>query len=388
MNKFDTRCVHSGGIDSKEEYINTPVYQTSTFQLDSDDYEKIKEGRTRDINIYTRYGNPTVKSVEKKIALLEGGEDAIAFSSGMGAISAAVTTFLKPGDKILTTSDLYGGTYSFFREQLSEWGVESVLVDPKDTDKIIENLKDVKIVFFESLSNPLLKMFDIERVHDNMKEEQILMVDNTFLTPFNFKPLNHGADIVIHSASKYLNGHSDLIGGFVAGENEMMEKVWHTMLSLGSCMSPMSAYLLERGMKTLGVRMRQHNRNAEMVAEFLKDNEDVEKVIYPGLDNYEQVAVRDRYMKGGYGGVVTLVLRGDDERGVRFMHELELINEASSLGGVESLISMPYNTSHSRLTVEERKEMGIMPGTLRLSCGIEDGEDIIKDVERALSRIS
>lgn len=388
MNKFDTRCVHSGGIDSKEEYINTPVYQTSTFQLDSDDYEKIKEGRTRDINIYTRYGNPTVKSVEKKIALLEGGEDAIAFSSGMGAISAAVTTFLKPGDKILTTSDLYGGTYSFFREQLSEWGVESVLVDPKDTDKIIENLKDVKIVFFESLSNPLLKMFDIERVHDNMKEEQILMVDNTFLTPFNFKPLNHGADIVIHSASKYLNGHSDLIGGFVAGENEMMEKVWHTMLSLGSCMSPMSAYLLERGMKTLGVRMRQHNRNAEMVAEFLKDNEDVEKVIYPGLDNYEQVAVRNRYMKGGYGGVVTLVLRGDDERGVRFMHELELINEASSLGGVESLISMPYNTSHSRLTVEERKEMGIMPGTLRLSCGIEDGEDIIKDVERALSRIS
>lgn len=388
MNKFDTRCVHSGGIDSKEEYINTPVYQTSTFQLDSDDYEKIKEGRTRDINIYTRYGNPTVKSVEKKIALLEGGEDAIAFSSGMGAISAAVTTFLKPGDKILTTSDLYGGTYSFFREQLSEWGVESVLVDPKDTDKIIENLKDVKIVFFESLSNPLLKMFDIERVHDNMKEEQILMVDNTFLTPFNFKPLNHGADIVIHSASKYLNGHSDLIGGFVAGENEMMEKVWHTMLSLGSCMSPMSAYLLERGMKTLGVRMRQHNRNAEMVAEFLKDKEDVEKVIYPGLDNYEQVAVRNRYMKGGYGGVVTLVLRGDDERGVRFMHELELINEASSLGGVESLISMPYNTSHSRLTVEERKEMGIMPGTLRLSCGIEDGEDIIKDVERALSRIS
>lgn len=388
MERFLTKCVHSGTLRSEMKTINTPIYQSSTFILTSEDYEKISEGRVRDINIYSRYGNPSRRSIEEKIAALTGAEDAISFSSGMGAISTTLLSFLKPKDKILTTIDLYGGTYSFIKNLLSKFNIEFVLVNPENTDEIIKNMEGVNVILFESLSNPILKMVDIEEIAKNKREGQLLIIDNTFLTPYNFNPLNYGVDIEIHSASKYLNGHSDLIGGFISGSEELMEKIWPNMLILGTSMEPITAFLLERGMKTLGIRMEKHNKNAEKIAKLLQNHEEIETVFYPALSNYSQKELRNKYLKVGTGGVVTFMVKGGDKRGVDFMHSLKIIKEAASLGGVESLISMPFNTSQRSLTEEERTKIGILPGTVRLSCGIEDEADLIEDINQALLRTS
>jgi cystathionine beta-lyase/cystathionine gamma-synthase len=388
MEKFLTKCVHSGTFHSDMRAVSTPIYQSSTFLLKSEDYEKIAKGRARDINIYSRYSNPTRKSVEEKIIALTGAEDAIGFSSGMGAISTTLLTFLNPKDRILTTIDLYGGTYSFIKNLLSRFNIDYVLVNPENTDEIIKNMGGSRVILFESLSNPLLKMVDIEEIAENKKEGQLLIIDNTFLTPYNFNPLYYGADIEIHSASKYLNGHSDLIGGFVCGSKELIEKIWPNMIEIGASMEPIEAFLLGRGMKTLGLRMEKHNQNSKKVAEFLIEHKEIEEVFHPALECYHQKELRDKYLKLGTGGVVTFVVKGGIERGVRFMHSLRIIKEAASLGGVESLISMPFYTSQRSLNFEEREKIGILPGTVRLSCGIEDEDDILEDINQALAKTS
>lgn len=386
MKNFETKCVHSGKIKTPFRSINTPIFQTSTFILNDKDYEKIKEKRTREINIYTRYGNPTRSSVETKIADLEDAEDAISFSSGMGAISSTLFTFLEPGETILTTIDLYGGTYSFIKEHLKKWGIEYITVPPENTGEITRNTKKSRILYFESLSNPLLKMVDIEKIAESKTEEQILIIDNTFLTPYNFNPLNHGADIVVHSATKYLNGHSDLTGGFCCGKKEMMDRVWNEMLNLGASMEPISAFLLNRGMKTLSVRMERHNSNAKEIAEFLEDHNEIKKVFSPYIETYPQKDLREKYLHRGAGGMVSFVLKGGNERGVKFMHSLEVIKEATSLGGVESLVSMPFNTSQRNMSKKEKSKIGIKSGTVRLSVGIEDAGDLIRDIDKALEK--
>jgi len=386
MDRFLTKCVHKGTHRSNERAINTPIYQSSTFLLKEEDYKKLIQGRGREINIYSRYGNPTRRSVEEKIASLENTEDALSFSSGMGAIASTLITFLKPGDEILTTLDIYGGTWTFVAGFLSKFGIKAEYVDPVKTDKIIKKMDGEKILFFESLSNPLLKLIDIEEVSKNKKRGQLLVIDNTFLTPFNFNPVGYGADLVIHSASKYLNGHSDLIGGLVCGKKSLIDKIWSTMILLGSSMEPIPAYLLERGMKSLGVRMERHNKNAEKVALFLRNHKEVKKVIHPNLASYTQKALKKKYLKVGSGGMITFVVSGGDRRGLKFMHNLKVVKEASSLGGVESLISMPFNTSHYSVKKEKRIAMGILPGTLRFSVGIEDPEDIIEDINQALMK--
>ena len=379
-----TGCIHAGTHRNLEKAVNTPIYQSSTFRISEKDYSIFVEGNPREINIYTRYGNPTVRAVEEKLALLEDAEDAVAFSSGMAAISTTLLTFLKPGDTLLTTLDLYGGTTSFIRNILNSVGVKVLYAEPTDTEKILEQMPVAKALFFESLSNPLLKMVDLESVSRKKKEHQILIVDNTFLTPINFNPIDYGADLVIHSASKYLNGHSDLIAGFVAGRKELVQRVWEKMILLGGSMEPISAYLLERGMKTLGVRVDRHNENAKIVAEFLKSHKKVERVIYPGLPDYPQKDLADRYLTRGGGGMVTFIIEGGDEAGLKFMKRLNIVVEATSLGGVESLVSMPFNTSHAKYSETERRELGILPGTIRLSVGIEDVEDLIDDIKNAL----
>ncbi len=384
MDRFLTKCVHNGIHRSRERAINTPIYQSSTFLLKEEDYKKLIQGKGREINIYSRYGNPTRRSVEEKIASLENTDDALSFSSGMGAIASTLITFLKPGDKILTTIDIYGGTWTFIADFLPRFGIKAEYVNPVKTDKIIKEMKGKKVLFFESLSNPLLKLIDIDKISKNKKKGQLLIIDNTFLTPFNFNPVEYGADLVIHSASKYLNGHSDLIGGLVCGNKNLIDRIWSTMILLGSSMEPIPAYLLERGMKTLGVRMERHNRNAEKVALFLEDHKEVKKVIHPSLESYTQKELKEKYLKVGCGGMITFVVRGGDRRGLKFMHCLKVVKEASSLGGVESLISMPFNTSHYIVKKEKRIAMGILPGTLRLSVGIEDPEDIIEDINQAL----
>lgn len=388
--KFSTRCVHSGEyVDKETGAVNTPIFQSSTFLLSGEDYKKILEGKAREAWIYTRYGNPTRRAVEKKIADLCKGEDSILFSSGMAAISTTLLTFLEEGDEIITTLDLYGGTQSFIKNELPKFGITVKYVDPTNTDEIKSKMTEkTKIIYFETLSNPLLKIFDIDEVVYIAKESDALfIVDNTFLTPYNLTPLERGVDIVIHSITKYMNGHSDVVGGVVVGSKALMDKVWEMMIRYGGSMDPVSSFLLERGLKTLSLRMERHNVNALRVATFLSTHKKIRRVIYPTLDNYPYILSSVKYLTKGAGGMVSFELDGNDEDGLKFMRNLKIIKEATSLGGVESLVSMPFNTSHASLTEEERKKIGIGSGFVRLSVGIEDVDDLIWDIDQALKII-
>lgn len=386
MKGFSTKAIHIGkGESEKVKPVNVPIYQSTNFFLDDEDYEAILKGRSKDVYLYTRYSNPTRKAVEKKIAALEGGEEALLFSSGMGAISATLLTFLHPGDHLVSSRDIYGGTYKLMNEVLPSKGIEVTYVDPTDPDQIKAAVKEnTKVFLFETLSNPLLKIFEVEKVADFAHSRGIkIIVDNTFLSPYNFNPLSKGADLVLHSVSKYLNGHSDVIAGVVVGKREDIEKIWHLLLMLGASPDPFQCYLIDRGLKTLALRMERHNQNAMEIARFLEEHPEVEKVFYPGLPSHSQHNYAKENFRG-FSGMVTFVLKGGDERGVRFMHSLKVINEATSLGGVESLVSMPFNTSHVSLDEESRRKIGILPGTVRLSVGVEDVEDLIEDLEQAI----
>ena len=387
MKGFSSLAIH--GTTHHQKPVNPPIYLSSTFLLNDDDYKAISEGRAREILVYSRYSNPTRRAVERKMAVLEGGEDCVGFASGLSAILTTILAFVSASDHIITTLDLYGGTTSLFKNVLAKMGIEFSFVDPKDIDVISKAIKpNTKVLFFETLSNPLLKLLDIPSVSKIAKDHNIkLIVDNTFLTPYNLKPLPLGADIVVHSASKYINGHSDVIAGFSIGKKEDIDKIWEMMVLTGGQLDPLSSYLIERGIRTLGVRIERHNENALAVAQFLQEHPKVRKVIYPGLDSYDQHPLAKDLLTNGYGGMVSFEINGDNELGLRFMRNLKMIKEATSLGGVESLVSMPFNTSHAGLSEEERAQMGIGPGFIRLSCGIEDVKDIIEDLEQALGRV-
>ncbi len=387
MKGFSSLAIH--GTTHHQKSVNPPIYLSSTFLLNDDDYKAISEGRAREILVYSRYSNPTRRAVETKMAVLEGGEDCVGFASGLSAILATILAFVSASDHIITTLDLYGGTTSLFKNVLAKMGIEFSFVDPKDIDVISKAIKpNTKVLFFETLSNPLLKLLDVPSVSKIAKDHNIkLIVDNTFLTPYNLKPLSLGADIVVHSASKYINGHSDVIAGFSIGKKEDIDKIWEMMVLTGGQLDPLSSYLIERGIRTLGVRIERHNENALAVAQFLQEHPKVRKVIYPGLDSYDQHPLAKDLLTNGYGGMVSFEINGDNELGLRFMRNLKMIKEATSLGGVESLVSMPFNTSHAGLSEEERAQMGIGPGFIRLSCGIEDVKDIIEDLDQALGRV-
>lgn len=376
----ETICVH----EDEYEYgsITSPLHFSSTFLLNDEKYEKMMEGRARDDFIYSRLSNPTIKSLERKFAMLEKAEDALAFSSGMSAIATTFLSFLEPGDELITSMDLYGGTYKFIESELKKLGIKVKYVECTSLKEIKEAISEkTKMIFFETITNPLLKVIDVPAIAELAEEKEIIFcADETFATPINQQAIKQGADIVIHSASKYLGGHSDLIGGIVASNKQNIEKIWQRMIKYGGCMSPFQAYMLLRSIKTLHIRIAKHNENAMKIAEFLEEKGI--RTIYPGLQSHEQYEIAKRLLKG-YGGMVSFVLE-KDEYGLNFMRKLKIIKEASSLGGVESLISMPFNTSHSYLSSEERKEMGIEDGFIRLSVGIENVEDLINDIENAL----
>ena len=388
--RFSTKCIHSGEyIDKETGAVNTPIFQSSTFVLSDEDYKKILDGKAREAWIYSRYGNPTRRAVEEKIRELCNGEDAILFSSGMAAISTTLLTFLKEGDEIITTLDLYGGTQSFIKNELPKFGIVVKYVDQTKPEEIKKVATDkTKLLYFETLSNPLLKILDVDEVVKIAKDIGVpVVVDNTFLTPYNLTPLDRGVDIEIHSVTKYLNGHSDVVGGVVVGSKNYMDMIWERMIRYGGSMDPASSFLLERGLKTLSLRMERHNVNALRIATFLSTHEKVRNVIYPTLDNYPQVLSSIKYLTKGAGGMVSFEVKGNDEDGLKFMRNLKIIKEATSLGGVESLVSMPFNTSHASLTEEEREKIGIGPGFIRLSVGIEDVDDLMWDIDQALKNI-
>jgi len=382
-----THCVKDGG-DEQTGAINTPLYLSSTFQLNPLSYAAIQNGSVMNTNVYTRWGNPTTRAFEKKMALLERGEAAVAFSSGMAAIASIMLSHLRPDDELVTTRELYGGTYSLIENELIPLGISVRYADCTSPEDIAAAITSkTKLLFFESLTNPLLRVMNIPEVAAVAQEHKVpLAVDATFVSPINQNPLALSADLVVHSASKYLGGHSDIIAGVVVGSHVMCETIWSRMIRYGGCIDPFQSFLLLRSLKTLHIRIQQHNENAQQVAHFLEQHNAVDRVWYPGIPSHPQHELANTLL-AGFGGMVTFRLNGTDEDGLHFMRHLDLVKEATSLGGVESLASMPFNTSHSYLSSEERTAIGIDPGTVRLSVGIEDAEDIIADLAQTLDTL-
>lgn len=383
-----TLSVHSGTYnDPVTGAVGTPVFNATTFLFQKESYVAFDQGMIRDYPIYTRYGNPTQWAVQDKIAALEHAESAIAFSSGMAAISTTLLALSSRGGHIVTARDLYGGSYNLMREDMHQFGRQVSFVDPTDVQAIENAIQDnTEILFFETLTNPLLKCAPLKALAAIARKRHIyLILDNTFLSPILMTPIDFGAHVVVHSGTKYLNGHSDLVAGCAAGSRKYLDMIWAQMLKLGGSLNPQDCGVLERGMKTLDLRMRAHTENARDLAVWLDSHPLVEHVYHPGLSNYPYDWAAE-LMPRGSGGMVSFEVKGGDKAGLTMMSALNIIKAATSLGGVESLVSMPFNTSHSSLVEAQRREVGINPGLIRLSVGIEDVEDLKTDLDQALQK--
>ena len=379
--RIESLLIH-GGIDGDERTgaVNVPIYQTSTYKQPSFGVHSGYE--------YSRTGNPTREGVEKLIADLEGGVGGLAFASGMAATTAVITLF-KSGDTVLISDNLYGGTFRVLDKVFKNFGIQYQIVDTSnlvDVKNALEALKAegrVKAIFIETPTNPLMDITDIKEIAKLAKEYGALtIVDNTFMTPYLQKPLELGADIVVHSATKYLGGHSDLVAGLVAvKEQELWEKLHFIQNATGGVLAPFDSFLLIRGIKTLGVRMDRHNENAIKIANYLKENENIIKVFYPGLAEHPGHEIQKAQAKG-FGGVISFVL---DEKVdyKKFLTSLELVTFGESLGGVESLICHPASMTHGSIPYELRQSVGIVDNLIRLSVGIENVEDLIEDLGHA-----
>lgn len=382
-----TQSIHSGTyIDPITGAVGTPIFASSTFEFNDHTYGAFEQGHIRDVPIYGRYGSPNQWVVQEKVAALENAESGVVFASGMAAIATTLLALTNRGGHIVTSRDVYGGSFNLLREDMFQMGRDVTFVDATDLDVIIAAIRpETQVLFFESLTNPLLKALPLAELGEYAERNHLLLVvDNTFLTPHCLRPLELGAHVVIHSASKYLAGHSDLTAGVAVGSRKYMDKLWKQMLKLGGSIDALPCFLLERGMKTLALRMRAHVSNANHLAGFLADHPKVRQVHHPSLPDYPYPAIRD-ICKDGFGGMVSFEVDGGDEAALAFLDRLTIPQIATSLGGVESLISMPSNTSHSVLTVAQRQAVGIAPGLVRLSVGIEDIADLQADLDQALN---
>ncbi|MEO1138134.1 MAG: aminotransferase class I/II-fold pyridoxal phosphate-dependent enzyme [Pseudomonadota bacterium] len=387
---LSTCAVHAGTHDDpRTGAVGTPIYQASTFILNDDQYSAVEEGFARDRFIYSRYGNPSQWAVQEKLAALEGAESSIVFSSGMAAITATVLALVDKGAHVVASSDLYGGTYNLFNQEFPTLGMSATLVDSHDFDAIEAAIRpNTQLLYFEVITNPVLKVVDIPRLVDIARRHKLrLVVDSTFAPPPVMRPLEMGVDVVIHSASKYLNGHSDLIAGVAAGPRKLIDMIWPRLLNYGGSLDPHACFLLERGLKTLSIRMRAHEESATALATFLETHPTVDKVLYPMLPSHPDHALAKKLMKMGTGNV-TFFVKGGDQAALRLLDHLRLPKQATSLGGVESLISLPFNSSQATFTARQRAAIGIHPGCVRLSVGIEDAADLIADFDQALAAIS
>lgn len=388
---FATKAIHAGHRKDQYGALATPIHQTATFIFDSADQGGRRFALEEGGYIYSRLGNPTCTQLEEKVALLEGAEAAVATASGMGAISAAFWTLLKAGDHVVAAKTLYGCTFAYLNHGLTRFGVEMTFVDTTDPENVRKALRpNTKIVYLESPANPTLEIADIEAISRiaHTVEGCVVMVDNTFCTPYIQRPIELGADIVVHSGTKFLNGHGDVIAGFVAGTEEYITNVrlFGIKDMTGASMSPFDAFLIIRGLKTLEIRMEKHCANAQTVAEFLEQHPAVEKVYYPGLKSFGQYELAQRMMSLP-GAVIAFELKGGIEEGKTVMDSVALCKLAVSLGDAETLIQHPASMTHSPYSPEERAEAGITDGMVRLAVGLENSADIIADLEQALNRI-
>jgi len=385
-----TRAVHAGE-PRRHEYgaMTAPIVQTATYTFeDTAELCAFFEGRTKREEEYGRYGNPTVRLVEEKVAALEKAGDAIAFSSGMAAVTTAILALVKSGDHVVLFSDCYRRTRQFVTGFLGRFGVESTLVPPADVDALAEGLQsNTKLVISEAPTNPYQTVPDLARVAALCKPRRIrTMIDSTFATPINLRPVEAGIDLVVHSATKYLAGHNDVLGGVLAGKHGLVSVVRDLRHVLGGVMDPHAAYLVLRGCKTLALRVAQQNASAQTLAERLEVHPKVTRVWYPGLESHPNHEVA-RQLMSGFGGVVTFEVAGDLEATSRVVDAAKIPRIAPSLGGVESLIEQPALMSFFELTTQQREAVGIKDSLIRYAVGIEDVEDLWSDLEAALGAL-
>ena len=386
-----TTAIHAGTLKNLYGTLAIPIYQTSTFIFDSAEQGGRRFALEEAGYIYTRLGNPTTTVLENKIAALEEGEAGIATSSGMGAISSTLWTVLKAGDHVVTDKTLYGCTFALMNHGLTRFGVEVTFVDTSNLDEVKNAMKEnTRVVYLETPANPNLKIVDLEALsklaHTN--PNTLVIVDNTFATPYMQKPLKLGADIVVHSVTKYINGHGDVIAGLVVTNKELADQIRFVGLKdmTGAVLGPQDAYYIIRGMKTFEIRMERHCKNAKKVVEFLNKHPKIEKVYYPGLETHPGYEIAKKQMKD-FGAMISFELKGGFEAGKTLLNSLNLCSLAVSLGDTETLIQHPASMTHSPYTKEEREAAGITDGLVRLSVGLENVEDIIADLEQGLEKI-
>ena len=389
---FSTRAVHAGYQKNEHGALATPIYQTSTFIFDSAEQGGRRFALEEAGYIYSRLGNPTNTQLEEKLASLEGAEDALSKGSGMGAITSVIWTHVKAGDHIVAAKTLYGCTFAFLNHGIEKFGVEVTFVDTSNPENVRAAMKEnTRLVYLETPANPNMLISDIEAISKIAHEQEgcIVVVDNTYNTPFIQRPLELGADVVVHSATKYLNGHGDVIAGFVVGSLEFVTQVRLFGLKdmTGAVLSPFDAYLINRGMKTLALRMEKHCANAQKVAEFLEAHPAVASINYPGLKSFPQYELAKKQMNLP-GAMIAFELKDGLEAGRQLMNTVELCTLAVSLGDCETLIQHPATMTHSPYTPEERAESGIAEGLVRLSVGLEGAEDIIADLKQALDKLA
>ena len=373
-----------------ERSTQVPVVHSVSFAYkDIDTWQKVALEETEG-HIYSRNTNPTVRVFEDKVKELEGAQSATSFASGMSAISNTLATLLRPGDRIVSIKDSYGGTNVIFNEFLPPLNIDVCLCETNDYEQIESQISSgCKVLYLETPTNPTIKITDIKRLSSAAKKVgAIVVVDNTFATPINQNPLELGADIVLHSASKYLGGHADALGGVICGNKELVKKVYHYREINGAALSPMDAYSLLRGMKTLKLRVERQNESAMTIARYLNSHPMIEQVNYPGLESHPGHEVAKKQMSGGYGGMLSFAVKGGLETIKMFLPRLKYAHMAANLGCVETVVGPPLTTSHVECSAEERAAAGIPEGLVRYSTGIEDVEDLIADLEQALVTIS
>ncbi|MCT8231488.1 methionine gamma-lyase [Proteus terrae] len=386
---FNTQAIHYGysPLDSQGALV-PPVFQTSTFVFPTAQYGADCFSGKQKGHFYSRISNPTLELLEKRLAQLENGEGAVVFSSGIGAITSSCWSLLKPGDELIADMTLYGCTFTFFNHGLAKFGVKIKHVDLTNLEKLKEAITEkTKLIFFETPANPNMRVSDIAKISEIAHQHNILvMVDSTYCSPYLQQPLGLGADIVVHSMTKYLSGHGDVTAGAIITTHALTDKIRVEGLKdmTGACLSPHDASLILRGIKTLGIRMEQICQNAQRIAQYLEDNPKVETIYYPGLASFPQYELAKRQMRLA-GGMIAIELKGGIKAGREFLNRLNLFSRAVSLGDCESLAQHPATMTHATYSAEERQRHGISDGLIRLSIGLEDVNDLIADLKQALA---
>jgi len=386
---FTTTAIHGGHVPDANKSVVVPIYQTATFKYDSVADGARLAAESGSGYIYSRWGNPTTDLFEQKVALLEGGETAVATSSGMAAISTAVLGLVQGGDHVIAPKAVYQATYQLLKDVLPRYGVEATFLDDPDVSAYERALRpNTRLLYIETPNNPVLGVIDIAGVVSLARARGAhTIADNTFASPYNQRPLSLGVDLVCHSATKYLGGHHDVTAGVIVGSREMVRRCIGTMRIFGGVLDPFAAYLLVRGLATLGLRMERHNANAFALARRLSEHLKVARVHYPGLPGHPRHDIAVRQMPGGFGGMMSIEVAGDVAAGARCVEALRVGKLAVSLGGISTLVTHPASTTSVNMPREVRLAAGIADGLIRISVGIEDVDDLIGDFEQALERV-